>query len=328
MKVATFYSPEDIRVVEQDIPEINEGEALLEVRACGICGTDLFKLKEGRKGEVLGHEVSGIIRKIKGESIFKEGERVSVAHHIPCFVCSFCRHGNFSLCPQFRQTNLFPGGFSQFLKVPFLNLKFGTLSLPPSLSFEEATLIEPFACAWRNIKRISPLPEDRVLIIGCGPAGLMHLLLLRMIGIVEIHTLDLVEWRREFSLTLGARKSLSPESTEKEYDVVIVAAGNVRAIQEGIRRVRRGGKLSIFAQVEKGEKITLDPNLIYYETTLCGTYSSTPIEQREILRFMEGGKLKGGVLITHTFPLSRIKEAFQLALKGGASCKIIVYPQK
>ena len=327
MKSAIFYPPSKISVEDTPIPEIKEGEALLEVRACGICGTDLFKIKEVRKKQVLGHEISGIIKDIKGETPFSLGERVFVAHHIPCFICRYCRHGHYSLCPQFQKTNIYPGGFSQFIRIPHINLYQGTIPIPSHISFDEATLIEPFACVLRNIKRIKPHHEDKVLIIGGGPTGIMHATLLNLFGIRRIDVLEINKKRREF-IGKFPINVITSESKERDYDIAIICAGNILAINEGFERLRKGGILSIFAQSPENSILKIDPNRVYFETTLIGTYSSTPIEQREIFELMKEGKLNVLPLITHTFPLSKINDAISIALKGEKSCKIIIHPQE
>ena len=328
MKAGIFYPPFKFCLEELPIPKIKEGEALLEVKSCGICGTDLFKIREGKKSQILGHEISGIIREVKGETFFSAGERVFVAHHIPCFLCKYCRHGNYSLCTQFHQTNIYPGGFSQFIRIPRVNLLHGTLSLPPHLSFDEGTLIEPLACVLRNIKRIKPHPEDEVLIIGGGPAGIMHVILLELLGIKRIDVIEINEERREYLRKFSVANILNTQEERKDYDIAIICAANLQAIQEGFKRIRRGGTLSIFAQTPEGTKMEIFPNQIYFECTLMGTYSSSPIEQREILELLKEGKIKTSLLITHIFPLSQIQKAINIALEGKKSCKIIIHPQE
>ncbi len=328
MKAALFYPPLDFRLEELPLPELQEGEALLEVKSCGICGTDLFKVREGKKSQVLGHEISGVIREVKGISPFSGGERVFVAHHIPCFLCRYCRHGNFSLCSQFQQTNIYPGGFSQFIRIPRVNLMQGTIMLPPQLSFDEATLVEPFACVLRNIKRIKPHPEDEILVIGGGPAGIMHVILLRLLGIKRIDVVEIQEERRGYLGKFPVDNIFSPGEGKKEYDIAIVCAGNLPAIQEGVKNIRRGGILNIFAQAPEDTRLDISPNQIYFECTFLGTYSSSPVEQREIMELLKERKIKVSSLITHTFPLSRIREAINIALKGKESCKIIIHPRE
>ena len=327
MRVARFYSPERIEIREETPPSIKEGEILLRVEACGVCGTDLFKLRAGAEGKVLGHEISGVVEEVRGVKGLKAGERVFVAHHVPCFVCSHCRRGNYSLCSLFHKTNIYPGGFAELIRVPSPNVEKALIKIEDDLSFETATLIEPLACAWRNIKRMSPHPGDEILIVGGGPAGLMHLHLLEVMGLYHVDLLEIREERKRWAKNFGARRVISP-GDRSSYDIVVICAGNLEAVREGMERVRKGGKVSIFAQLPPGNSYPLDPNLIYFGTNLMGTYSSTPIEQREIYDMMKIGRLEADKFISHIFPLSRIQEAFSLALKGEDSCKIIIKPQE
>ena len=178
MKAAVYYAPDDIRCEELPRPRIGKGELLVRVRSCGLCGTDIGKIV-GRTVTpplVLGHEVAGEVVEV-GEGIknFCLGDRVFVAHHVPCFTCHYCRHGNHSLCKQFRSTNIDPGGFAEYIRVPVPNVEKTTFLLPDNLSYEEAVLIEPTACCLRAIKRCPFQPGDTVVGMGGGPMGLLHL---------------------------------------------------------------------------------------------------------------------------------------------------------
>jgi len=334
MKGVVFYSSCHIKYEDIPVPEITGDDILVRVKICGLCGTDIYKIQQEsvQPGSVLGHEVVGTIKK-KGENIddFDIGERVFVSHHAPCFSCKFCKKGTFSLCSLFQKTNIEPGGFAQFIKVSKELIKNNVISLPDFLSDEEAVLIEPFACAWRNIKRIQIDPEDIVTIIGAGPSGIMHLILLKTIGVKNIRLVDIIDSRLEFARQLGAKDTLNvkDEKTDKlkNSDVVIVSAGNKHAVQEALSLVRVGGKISIFAQTPDGTQIQLDPNLIYRETLILGTYSSTPIEQKEIFDMFVNGKLKDATsIVSHCFPLKDFKKGLKLVTEAENSCKIVFYP--
>jgi len=334
MKAQVFYSSSHIKYEDIPVPEITDNELLVKVKICGLCGTDIYKIREETvpPGTVLGHEVVGVIEK-KGANVkdFNMGQRVFVSHHTPCFSCKYCKLGTFSLCPLFKSTNIYPGGFAEFIKVPKDLVKNNVIPLPDSLSDEEAVLIEPFACAWRNIKRIKVDTEDLITIIGAGPSGLIHLLLLRTNGIRRIRLVDVLDSRLEFAKKLGAEDTLNIKKEKigkfKDSDIVIVNAGNKEAVQEALDIVRVGGKISIFAQVPDATKVQLNPNLIYHETLILGTYSSTPIEQKEIFDMMVSGKLKGASsLISHRFPLKDFQKGLKLAIEAKNSCKIFFYP--
>lgn len=170
MRVARYYSANDIRIEEQAAPEPGPGEIVVAVAACGICGSDLMPwYLERRAPLVIGHEPAGTVVAVgAGVRDFRPGDRVFVHHHVPCFVCHDCRRGHHSLCPTFHATNIDPGGLAERIRVPALNVERDVLHLPDSLSYEAATLIEPLACALRGVKIAAPHPGDTLAIVGSG----------------------------------------------------------------------------------------------------------------------------------------------------------------
>lgn len=336
MKAALYYSPRKIDVEDIPLPEIKAGEVLLKTRVCGLCGTDISKIVESRvpAGTVLGHEVAGeIVRIGKGVKNFRAGDRVCVLHHIPCFRCNFCIHGNFSACRQFKETNIHPGGFSEYIRVPALNVKFGMQKLG-SLSYEEGSLVESSACSLRAFKRAGFKKADRIVIVGMGPSGLLHLLMAKALGASKIIGCDVNEFRLKKSVEFGAGLVIRPvPSAVKKIknitggfgaDIAFVSVGVPQAIEAAIRFVRTGGTVLVFAECRRDAKITISPNLIYHEMGLMGSYSSTPLEQKECIGLIKSGKLPVKKLITHRLPLSDIRDAVRLSSRGGRTLKIII----
>src|SRR3972149_8254143 len=179
MKAAVYHSLNEIKVQDVPKPKIGSDEVLVEMKACGVCGSDLMEwYLHSRAPLVLGHEPAGVIveagKNVKG---FEVGDRVFAHHHVADLTCYYCKHGDYTLCPQFAQTRLEPGGFAEFFKVPAPNLQIDTLKLPQSLSYEEATLIEPVGCCIRAQNKVGIRKDDSVAIIGAGPTGLMPALL-------------------------------------------------------------------------------------------------------------------------------------------------------
>jgi L-iditol 2-dehydrogenase len=336
MKAALYYSPSVIKVEDIHLPEIKAGEVLLKVRACGLCGTDISKIVERRvpPGTVLGHEVAGdIVKAGRGVEHFKPGERVTVLHHIPCFKCNFCRHGNFSACPCFKQTNIYPGGFSEYVRIPSLNVRFGMKKLG-RLSYEEGALVESSACSLRAFKRANFQKGDSVIIIGAGPVGMLHMLMAKVLGASKIIACDIDEYRLSVARKMGAGLSIKPDASGVKKvkditkghgaDLAIVSVGAPEAIEGAVKFLRCGGTVLIFAECSDNAKITISPNLIYHETSLIGSYSSSPPEQKECLSLIKSGKLEVGKLITHRLRLSEVSTAVKLSCKGGETLKIII----
>ena len=199
-------------LTEVSPPEIGPGEILVEMRACGLCGTDLAKLAhpEAAAGVRLGHELAGVVRATgPGVTRFAFGDRVTAAHHVPCGACWACRHGNESMCPQFKTTQIDPCGFAELIRIPRLQTEQVTFRLPEGLSFEEASFTEPLACAVRAVDRSQALPGDRIAVVGGGGMGILiaQALLARAADPIVV---DIVHTRLSLAKTLGVRTVINP----------------------------------------------------------------------------------------------------------------------
>ncbi|UCH02111.1 MAG: alcohol dehydrogenase catalytic domain-containing protein [Candidatus Bathyarchaeota archaeon] len=338
MKVAIYYSPEDIRYVDAPVPNIGSEEALVRMKACGICGSDLMKWYiKNRVPLVLGHEPCGIITKIgKNVKEFEVGERVFVHHHVACMTCYHCSRGFFTMCEQFKRTHIEPGGFSEFFKVPSPNLKLDTLRIPESISFEEGTLIEPIACCIRAQNKCNIQQGDSVSIIGAGTSGLIHEMLLNNRGVKQIIVSDLVDFRLDIAKALGANVVINPkkeniEKKVKEFtedkgaNIVIVTAPTLEAITSGIKVCSKGGTICIFAPISPKVHASIDLNKLFFsEIKIVFSYSTSHIETREALKLLHNNQINAKKLITHRFPLHKIGEAFKTALTNKESLKIVI----
>ncbi|HSF33882.1 MAG TPA: alcohol dehydrogenase catalytic domain-containing protein, partial [Candidatus Tectomicrobia bacterium] len=222
MKAAVAYSEEMIRIEEVSLPAPRRGELVVQVRACGLCGSDLAKLFQQKLSAptVLGHEIAGEVVRIGAEvSQFQVGDRVVVAHHVPCYGCHYCRHGNYSMCRSFKQSNLIPGGFAEEVLVSAEHVKLTTLHLPAHVSFEEGSFTEPLACCLRSLRRWNLQPGDLVLVVGLGPMGLLMAQLVRASHGIVVGT-DLDEKRLEFAARIGVDAVGSAAGMEQVNRVV------------------------------------------------------------------------------------------------------------
>ncbi|MCX5715121.1 MAG: alcohol dehydrogenase catalytic domain-containing protein, partial [Candidatus Omnitrophica bacterium] len=194
--VANYYNNRDIRIEEQPMPKIGPGELLVRVEASGVCGSDVMEWYRLHKAPlILGHEVAGVIEEAGGALCgYNKGMRVTLAHHVPCGVCHYCKNGHEAACETLHKTNFDPGGFCEYLRLPSINIeKKGVFILPETLSFDEATLVEPLACVLRG-QRIAGFKKGQsVLVIGSGIAGLLHILLARANGAGLIVSTDVRE---------------------------------------------------------------------------------------------------------------------------------------
>ncbi|MBI3540625.1 MAG: alcohol dehydrogenase catalytic domain-containing protein [Deltaproteobacteria bacterium] len=316
MRVAAFQSDGLLKIEERDLPKIGPGELLLKVQACGLCGTDILKVQKRSipVGTVLGHEVAGVIAQVgAGVKNFKEGDRVMVAHHVPCGECHFCRHKNFSMCAQFKETNLDPGGFAEFLRIPEKHVTATTLKIPEGLSFEEASFTEPIACCLRAVHRSALLPGDSVLIIGLGSIGLILTQLFRHFS-MQVFVTDLMEDRKNLAKEWGA--TLFEPGIEKRlaaggFDMVLLTAGNGGLLNRTLKWVRPGGKIHLFSHLSEDQS-PFDVNSIYHrELEVVATYSSSPQDLKEAMNFLETKKIDVKKLISASFPLEKLQEAIE-----------------
>jgi len=339
MKANVYHDVRDFRYEDLGIPEIASDEALIEMKACGICGTDIHKAvyKTVKPPIVLGHEVSGDILKV-GSKVkkFKKGDRVALAHHAPCMTCWDCRNNHHSLCSEYLKTNLDPGGFSEIIRVPSTNVQLTMLKIPDSMSYEEAAFMEPVACCIRGYSS-KIQPGDSVLILGSGPIGIIHTQLARIFNASTIINTDLVDYRLKAAEKFGAIgiNAKNNDVIEKVREItggegvtrVIDTVGNTTAINQGIQCARKGAIINVFAPFVTNKNVELDFNAIFFnELSIIGTYSSSPLDYPIVLKLIESGKLQVKDLITHRIKLANLQEAIDIGHEAKNSLKIMIKP--
>jgi len=338
MKTAVYYGLDDIRIEEKPTPEIGPEEILVEMKACGVCGSDLMDwYLKSRVPLVLGHEPAGVIAEV-GDKVkdLKPGERVFVHHHVACLTCHYCLRGDYTMCEKFGQTHIYPGGFAEYFRVPAPNVRVDTLTIPDDLSFEDATLIEPIACCIKGIMKCNIKPGDAVTIIGDGTSGVINVALARILAAGIIIISGHHDSRLNIAKRLGADLALNSykedlaeivkEATEgRGSDAVIVTAPNIKAFSEGIDVCRKGGTVCLFAPTSPNEYVRVSPHRLFFsEIKIVPSYSTSHIETRTALKLISSGRIKAEELITHRFPLNRIEEAFKIATKSKECLKVVV----
>jgi L-iditol 2-dehydrogenase len=339
MKVARYYSRDDIRVEEVPVPAIGPGEILVRVAACGLCGSDLMQwYVEEKAPTVLGHEPVGVVTEVgKGVEAFEPGDRVFVHHHVPCCTCHYCLRGNYTLCATFKATHLDPGGFAEYIRVPAPNVERDVLVLPPEMSFDAASLIEPVATCIRGIERTGIQTGDTVIVLGAGVTGLIHLQLARLYGAGTIVITDFSAFRLEMARQLGADLALDARqdvlgallaaNEGRKADVVIVTAGSIQAMVQGIDLAGGGATVLLFAPSPPGVDLPISPHhLLFSEITVVSSYSCAPAETRQALKLIQLGRIHSRELITHRFGLSGVGQAIELANQAAESAKILITP--
>jgi L-iditol 2-dehydrogenase len=340
LKATTVLGGVGAVVSEIPVPEISPGELLVEMKACGLCGTDIEKARGEYTAAlpILGHEAVGYVASVgEGVSGVRKGDRIFPHHHVPCHECFLCLHGNETACSQYRGSNIYPGGFSEFFKVPAWNAaKGGVLRLPSNLSFEEATLIEPIGCCLRALDKCKVSQNDSVLVVGAGPVGLLHSILLLSRG-VRVIVSDISEERLRFaeksnveSVINAGKRDVASEvkslTAGRGADAVIVAAGSPKAILQALGSVRIGGKVCLFGVPAKGSVLGYDISDLYNaEISLIPSYGTTDVETNAALGLIEANSEKFRAIITHGFPIEEFANAVEVAISG-AGMKVIITP--
>jgi L-iditol 2-dehydrogenase len=339
MRVATYYNNKDIRIEEIPLPQIGPDELLIKVIACGICGSDVMEwYRLQRAPLVLGHEATGeIVEAGKNVKQFKKGQRVFVSHHVPCNTCRYCLSGNHTVCQTLHTTNYFPGGFSEYIRVPAINVERGTFILPDELSYEEGTFIEPLACVVRGQRMVGLKPEQSVLIIGCGISGLLHLLLAKAPGVKQVIVSDINEYRLKAAkelkanATVNAREDLPAQlrkvNADRLADLVVVCTSALSAFEQALQCVDRAGTILCFAPTEPGVNLPIPVNDFWRQSIkIIHSYGASPEDIRLTIELMRTHKFPFNKLITHRFDLSRAGLGFKLVSEAKECIKVIIQP--
>ncbi len=345
MLAAVLEGPNRLVVREVPTPHVDDDTLLVRVRACAICGSDIRILRHGsprvRPPAIPGHEIAGDVVEV-GRNVrsFRPGDRVAMAGDIPCGVCSFCRDGHGNNC----QTNLalgyqFPGGFAEYLLAPSLLLQYGPIHpIPEGLSYAEAALAEPLACAINGVELSGIRLGEAVAVIGTGPIGCMIIALARAMGAAPIIAVQRSRPRLQMALDMGADVAICSgeedavsrvlaETSGEGADVVMVATGTPEAQRDALRMVRARGRVNFFGGLPAGTPpLPLDANLVHYkECYIHGAHGSVPRQHRLALALLGRRRIDVRPLISHRLPLTRINEAFELA-EAHAGMKVIVEP--
>ena len=325
MKTAVYYNNNDIRIEDRPKPEIKDGELLVKVRASGICGTDLMEWYRIKKApRVLGHEMAGEIVGSKSDK-FEIGQRVFVSHHVPCNQCKYCLSGNHTACETLHKGNYDPGGFSEFVRVPEINVEKGTYVLPENVSYDEGTMIEPLACVVRAQRIIGISEGQTVLVMGSGVSGLLNIQLAKLKEARVIAT-DINEYRLKMAKDFGADEVYNAnEELDIKADRIIMCTGAMPAFEAAFRYIDRKGIIMLFAIPNKNISIPVE-DFWRNELALVSSYGAAPVDLGEALELIKDGKINVKDMITDRVRLEDIQRGFKIAGEARDSLKVIVVP--
>jgi L-iditol 2-dehydrogenase len=341
MLVAVYYNNNDVRVEETPKPEIGSDEFLLKVMASGICGTDVVEWYRLPKApRVLGHEAVGVIDEV-GDDVtkYKVGDRVFVSHHVPCNQCCYCQKDSHTACETLHTTNYYPGGFSQYIRVPKINVETGVYKLPDTMSYEEGTFIEPLACTVRGQRLVDINKCDTVLVIGSGMAGILHIQLSKIKGVKKVFAADINPDRLKLAEKFGADHVIDAKgdlphqlkelNNGRGVDKVLVCTGATQAALTALDCVDRGGTILFFAVPDPTIKIPIPITDFWRnETTIRTSYGAAPRDLEEALRILAQKQVNVKDMITHRLDIRDTAEGFRLVAEAGKSLKVIIEPNR
>ena len=346
MKAAMFRGPQDLSVIDFELPKIKDDEILIKVFACATCGTDAKIFNHGHPRltppQIIGHEIAGEVTEI-GKNITKTkvGDRVQVIAAIPCGNCWTCNQGKMTICRnQLSMGYQFPGGFAQYMIIPKeVVVVDGVNQIPVNVSFDEAAVTEPLACAINAQQLVNVTKGDVVLVMGAGPIGCLHVQVARAFGAKKVFLADINPGRLKLSADVVkpdevidmSKEDIVKKSLELTEGigptVVITAAPSGQAQEQAISLVAPGGRISFFGGLPKDKPfINCDSNLVHYkELFLVGANGSSPQQNKMALEMISSGKVAVKKLITHKLPLTQVNKAIEAVLSGEA-IKVVVNP--
>lgn len=309
MKVAEIEN--DILVIKNREDEKLNGRkgALVKVLGCGLCGSDIVKLTQHRakQGTVLGHEIVAFITDINSDTNFKVGDTIITSHHIPCGKCEYCKNGNVSMCRHFKETNIFPGGFSEYVFVSEEHLRNVAYLKPKNLTNDEVAFYEPLGCCIRAVKRAGLRQNSTALVVGLGSIGILMAQALKAFG-MNVIGCDLITSRVELLKNLGIEAFKVTEMCDSiKADGVFMTSGSDKAIPTALKYVRDGGKILVFSSTP--QNFGYANNEIYYrELTVLGSYSPSPADLKDSFELLKNKDVKVSGLSTE-YNLENVQKA-------------------
>lgn len=311
MKIAGV---KDDKIIMGEMPDLSLKAlglgAIMKTLGCGLCGSDIVKFRQKlvKDGAVLGHEIVGEIVEINSATDFKVGDKIASAHHIPCFECVYCRGENYSMCSHFKETNIVPGGFSEYIYLSEEHLQNVAVKIPNNLTEVEASFYEPLGCCVRAIKRTDLKENSKVLVIGLGSIGILMGQALSAYG-MDVFGCDIIQERIDLANGLGIKACNSSDAGDLGVDAVFMTSGADVTIELALKSVRNGGKILVFASTPKN--FGYANNEIYYrELTIMGSYSPSPADLKDSMELLASGQVRVKDIST-IYDFTEIETAFR-----------------
>ncbi|MBK8137405.1 MAG: alcohol dehydrogenase catalytic domain-containing protein [Chloroflexi bacterium] len=337
MKAVRYNEPRNVRIETIPTPTCADGEVLLAMKACGICGTDVKTFVRGHPmippGSVLGHEISGVVIDTR-HSGFKIGDRVVAAPYAPCLSCNMCRRNLFSLCENLFESSLEPGGFAEMIRVPKRIADQVLLKIPSHLDYVTASLTEPLACCLHGLEALDMKAGQSLLVMGDGPMGILQAALGKVLGATPVILSGMTADRLSYAAQVAdlvvdvskqdlaaELKKILPYGPEK----VMVSVGNVGVVQEALNLVAKGGGVNLFAGMPKDASLSLPVNRIHYdEIAVLGTFGFGPQHFHKALEILSSGELPVMGFFTQKVNLDGVEQALEAASRFEGIKSVVV----
>jgi len=346
MKAAKLFGANDIRIVDCDIPGINDDEILLKTKAAALCGTDLRMIANGYKGVdennplTLGHEIAGVIeqagKNVKG---YEKGMRVSLAPNIGCGICDWCVSGDTHLCPDYTAFGInIDGGFAEYVRIPRNTITQGNIMiLDDDMDMATAALFEPMSCVFNGQERTGINLNDTVLVIGAGPIGIMHVLLARAKGAAKVFIRDLSKERMDQCVDMvkgtiaitddNLEEAVMKHTNGRGVDVCITACPAPQAQIDALKVMAMNGRILYFGGLPAGkDAVTLATNIIHYrQLAIHGSTRANVNQLRAVAKMVMAGNLDLGKLVSKVYPLDQFSQAVEYAKKAEGLKTVITF---
>jgi len=339
MKAAIYRGEKSIGIEEVDAPVPGPGYVLLEMKNCGICGSDLHSYLGhwGQSTNASGHEVSGVVAECgQGVTNVEAGDKVCVECFSHCGECRFCKVGAYNLCENLRGAS--GGDHSGFAEHVIAHSP-SLFVFPQSLSFEDGAMIEPLAVSYRAFRRTEADYQDTVLVIGSGTIGLLAVAVAKVSGVRQLIATARYDHQADMAKELGADYVIqTPQQDVKEEipkltdglgaDVVIETTASAGGFSDALAGVRKKGTVVLVGGYHKPLEVHLG-RIVGHEIRVTGSscygYSGMRKDFEWSMDLISSGKIRASRLITHRFPLSDIQKAFEVAAnKKTGSIKVMV----
>lgn len=344
MRAVVYHGQMDVRAEDIPYPECGEGEFLVKVDGCAVCGSDMKAYKFGNPRMqppiTMGHEFAGTIVESRSDADYGLGDLVVMATSVACGECGYCQRGWRNLCANVRPMGFgYNGGMAEYVVIPQSAIDGGhVIKVPTSIDPLHASLAEPVSCAVNACENANVKSGDSLLVMGAGPMGILNALVAREFGVSKIIMSEINPARLAQCISFGFDRLINPDEDDIEtviknetagmgVDVVIVAAPAAFPQQQALSLVRKRGYVCLFASLPAGNsELTIDSRIIHYnEIRLVGTSDSTPEHVQRAVDIIDSDSFPADRVVTHTMPLTEFERAIEL-MTSGEALRVVLIP--